>query len=245
MAEILDDELAAAAKANTALVDVLARLLGAEVRALIERRIERRIDTSGLPERVLLADYDFDFQTGVDKTQVMNLATLGFVEQRQSLILAGDSGTGKSHIAKALLLTACQRQYRCRYTTSANMLATLLSGLCDDSLDSKLKTFVAPDVLLIDELGLDRIEQESARNAALFQKVIEGRYCNGSTILTTNIDFGELGSYLGDPVVTTASIDRLIHHAIIVNIQGPSWRIHQSKLLNQAQPKGKGAPKAP
>ncbi len=245
MAAILGDELAAAAKANTAVLDVLVRLFGAEVRGLIERRIERRIDESGLPERLLLADFDFDFQTGVDKTQIMNLATLGFVEQRQSLILAGNSGAGKSHIAKALLLTACQRQFRCRYTTAANMLRTLLSGLCDDSLESKLKSFVAPDVLLIDELGLDRIEQETARNAALFQKVIEGRYCKKTTIVTTNIDFGELGTYLGDPVVTTATIDRLIHHAIIVNINGPSWRIHQSKLINQAQPRSKGAAKKP
>lgn len=243
MGAIVDDELAAAAKANTATLDVLCRLLGAEAQALIERRIERRIDESDLPERPLLADFDFDFQTGVDKTQVMNLATLGFVEQRQSLILAGNSGTGKSHIAKALLLTACRKQLRCRYTTAANMLKALLSGLCDDSLEDKLKRYVAPDILLIDELGLDRLEQESARNAALFQKVIEGRYCKKTTILTTNIDFAALGTYLGDPVVTTATIDRLIHHAIIVNINGPSWRMHQSKLINQAQVRGKEAAK--
>ena len=87
-------------------------------------------------------------------------------------------------------------------------------------------------VTFIDELGFDRLEQQDARNASLFFKVIDGRYCEGSTLITTNIDFKELGDYLGDPVVTTAIVDRIIHHSIIITIQGPSWRMHESKKLN-------------
>ena len=85
---------------------------------------------------------------------------------------------------------------------------------------------------LIDELGFDRLEQHDARNASLFFKVIDGRYCKGSTLITTNIDFKELGDYLGDPVVTTAIVDRMVHHSIIINIIGPSYRMHESKKLN-------------
>jgi DNA replication protein DnaC len=93
---------------------------------------------------------------------------------------------------------------------------------------------VRPDILLIDEIGFDRLEQESSRNASLFFKVIEGRYCKNTTMLTTNIDFKALGEYLGDPVVTAALVDRMVHHAIIINIDGPSYRMHESKRLNRA-----------
>ena len=113
------------------------------------------------------------------------------------------------------------------------MLRDLLSGLADDSLDEKLKAYLRAEVLLIDEIGFDRLEQESSRNASLFFKVVEGRYCKHSTILTTNIDFKMLGEYLGDPVVTAALVDRMVHHAVIIHIDGPSYRMHESKKLNR------------
>jgi DNA replication protein DnaC len=233
MDQELDQALGLAARKNLAPAAVLERLLEIEAVALIERRIERRIRDSKLPERKLLADFDFAFQTGIDKSQIMELATLGFVDRKQWLILAGSSGAGKSHIAKALLLLACRRLYRCRYVTASCMLRDLLSGLADGSLDDKLKAYLRPDILLIDEIGFDRLEQQSSRNASLFFKVIEGRYCKSTTILTTNIDFKLLGKYLDDPVVTAAMVDRMVHHAIIINIDGPSWRMHESKRLNQ------------
>jgi DNA replication protein DnaC len=242
MGKILDEELDRALREKVGPADVLERLLDQEAQRAIERRIERRINESKLPERKLLADFDFEFQTGVDKAQIMELATLSFVHRKQSLILAGDSGTGKSHIAKALLLTGCQQCYKCRYTTAANMLKDLLSGLADDSLYTKLKCYIRPDILVIDEVGFDRLEQESARNASLFHKVIDGRYCMGSTILTTNIDFKILGDYLGDPLITTAIVDRLIHHAIIISVEGPSWRIHESNKINR-RPRTKTNPR--
>lgn len=228
----LDEQIACALKEQLPLCSVLDTLLGTEARGVLERRIERRIKESRLPERKLLADFDFSFQTGLDKAQIMELASLSFVDRKQGVILAGASGTGKSYIAKAFLLIACQMDYRCRYTTAADMLKNLQSGLADDTLDSKLKTYTAPQLLLIDEVGFDRLEQESARNASLFFKVIDGRYCKSSTIVTTNIDFKALGDYLGDPVVTTAIVDRLVHHSVIISIDGPSYRAHESRKIN-------------
>ena len=230
--KVLEKELSEAAEKGLALTELLERLLAVEANALIERRIERRIKESRLPERKLLADFDFSFQTGLDKAQVMEIAKLDFVERKQGLLIAGNSGTGKSHIAKALLLLGCARLFRCRYTTAAGMLTELLASRADDTFSRKLRDYTSPDILLIDELGFDRLEQQDARNASLFFKVIDGRYCKGSTLITTNIDFKELGDYLGDPVVTTAIVDRIIHHSIIINIQGPSWRMHESKKLN-------------
>lgn len=235
MAQALDDVLAQAAQQDRPVSEVLERLLAIEANALVERRIERRIRESKLPERKLVPDFDFDFQTGIDQRRILELATLGFVERKQGLILAGNSGTGKSHLAQALLLIGCQKLLRCRYTTAADMLRDLLAGLADGSLERKLKRYLSPQILLIDEIGFDRLEQEqaSSRNAFLFHKVIDGRYCKASTWLTTNIDFAALGDYLGDPVITTAIVDRMVHHSIILHIDGPSWRMHESKQLNQ------------
>lgn len=233
MERILDQELARAVAESSPGSTLLLRLLDAEVQAARSRRIERRTRQSGLPERKLLTDFDFAFQKGIDRAQILELATLSFVERKQGIILAGSSGTGKSHIAKALLLIGCSRLYSCRYTTAANMLSSLTASLCDGTLDKALKAYTRPQVLLIDEVGFDRIEQESTRNAAFFFKVIDARYCRGSTIVTCNIDFKELGDYLGDPLITTALVDRMVHHSVIIHIDGPSYRMHESRKLNR------------
>jgi DNA replication protein DnaC len=240
--KVLDQELAHAAQQALPPTELLERILAVEANARIERRIERRIKESRLSERKLLSDFDFNFQTGVDKAQVLEIAKLDFVGRKQGLVIAGNSGTGKSHIAKALLLIGCQQLYRCRYTTAADMLTELMASLADQSLHQKLKQYTSPDILLIDELGFDRLEQQDAKHAALFFKVIDGRYCKGSTLLTTNIDFKDLGDYLGDPVVTTAIVDRMVHHSILLNIQGPSWRMHESKKLNNQARKARSKP---
>lgn len=232
IADILDDELARAAQESTPVTELLERLFTQEADALIQRRIERRIKQSKLPERKLLADFDFSFQKGLDKARIMEIAGLDFVKRKQGLILAGNSGTGKSHIAKAILLIGCMKTYSCRYTTAADMLRELLASLADDTLEKKFKRYLSPDILLIDEVGFDRLEQQDAYNANLFHKVIDGRYCKKTTILTTNVDFKQLGDYLGDPVITTAIVDRMVHHSIIINIEGPSWRLHESQELN-------------
>ena len=235
IATALDDELGRAAAEATPVTELLQRLLSLEIDARTERRAERRIKEAKLPDRKLLADFDFDFQKNIDKRQIMDLATLEFAKRKQGLVLAGNSGTGKSHIAKALLLIACRQNYRCRYVTATTMLKELLAGRADNSLDKKLRSFLAPEILLIDEVGFDRLEQHDAANACLFHKVIDGRYCKASTIITTNIDFKQLGEYLGDPVITTATVDRMIHHSIIISIEGPSWRLHESRRLNSAK----------
>lgn len=210
------------------------QLLADELRVRTERRIERLIRESKLPERKLLADFDFDFQPSLDKSLVLRLATMDFVRHGQGLLLGGNSGTGKSYLAKALALCGCICGYRVRYTTAADMLKDLHSGLADDSLDQKLKAYLSPCLLVIDELGFDRLEQQTARNAALFFKVIDGRYRRTtSSVITTNIDFESLGNYLGDPVATTSIADRMLHHSVVINIQGPSWRLKESESLNQ------------
>jgi len=242
--ELLADELDRLDKGQNSATLMLLRLLESQALYQRERRIERRIRESKLPERKTLIDFDFDFQPTLDRKLILELITMGFVSRRQGVILAGNSGTGKSHIAKSLAFEGCKQGYRVRYTTAADMLKVLFASLADDSLDQKLKQYLNPELLIVDELGFDRLEREDARNAALFYKVIDGRYTKCSTVLTTNIDFEQLGRYLGDPVVTTAIVDRMVHHSTVISIDGPSWRLKESKKLNQRKNKQKKKPKA-
>lgn len=176
---------------------LLERLLSEEVRVRRERRIERLIRASKLPERKLLSDFDFDFQPSINKPLVQRLATMDFVRHGHGVIFGGSSGTGKSYMAKAIGLCGCVSGYNVRYTTAAAMLTHLHSGLADDTIDDKLKAYLQPDLLICDELGFDRLEQETPRNAALFFKVMDGRYRRiASTIITTNIGFEALGNIL-------------------------------------------------
>lgn len=231
---VLDQELERVAQEKISPIEWLDRLLSIEVGLAKERRVERFVRESKLPKPLkLLQEFDFDFQTGVDQGQIMSLAQLDFIHRKRSLFFGGQSGTGKSHLAQAILLLACQAGYRCLYTTAADMLRHLKSSLVDDTLDQKLKRYLKPDVLLIDEVGFDQLEQDETRHAGLFFKVVDGRYGKASTLFTTNLDFTQLGEYLGDPTITAALVDRLVHHAVIISIVGPSWRVHESNQLNQ------------
>jgi DNA replication protein DnaC len=233
MAEVMDQVVASLSIDPQTAHELVERLLDAQLADNTERLIERRLREAHLPERKTLLDFDFSFQVDLDRRLVQELASCRFIEKRQGVIFAGNSGTGKSHMAIALAVEACKRGLSVLYTTAAAMLSELYSGLADNSLELKLKRYLPPTLLLIDELGFDRLEQENARNAALFFKVVDGRYQRASTIYTTNIDFEALGHYLGDPVVTTAIVDRMIHRSTVITLSGPSWRLKQSRELNK------------
>ncbi len=144
------EELLAAPEPQSSRLEWLWAVLEPQLRARVESRIERRIRESRLPARKTLAEFDFDFQKDLDRDLVLELATLGFVDVGWNLLMAGWSGTGKSHLAMALALNACLDNRRVRYTTSENLLMTLNASLADDTLEQALKPFTRPDLLLID-----------------------------------------------------------------------------------------------
>jgi hypothetical protein len=157
-------------------------------------------------------------------------------EARESLLVAGMSGTGKSHIAIALGHLACVEGYRVRYTTRADMLTVLHLALATQDLQQATKPFVRCELLIIDEVGLDKPERQAYKthDASLFYKVVAARYQAGrSCVITTNIKWDNWGEYLGDEVATAAILDRLVHHSHAISIDGPSWRVHQHAQLNR------------
>jgi len=225
----LDDTLAEPTKDESRLA-WLWRLVEPQLRRRVESRAERRIREGRLPVRKTFEAFDFAFQPKLDKDLVMDLATLRFLAQGKNVLLAGMSGTGKSHIALALALLACNANHRVLYTTSADMLGRLTMSLADDTLANALKPYTRAQLLVVDEVGLEQVERNEARRSGLMQKVLLPRYTHGrSTVITSNIPWESWGDYLGDHLGATALVDRMIHHSHVIVINGPSFRDWEHK----------------
>ena len=206
-------------------------LVEPQVRGRRERRLERRIREARLPARKTLSQFEFEFQPKLDRDLVFELATLRFVSEGKNLLLAGMSGTGKTHIALALGLLACMANRRVLYTTSAEMLADLNASLADSTLADAIKAYTRPDLLILDEVGLEQVERKVTSHSGLMQKVLFPRYqARRSTLITSNIPWEAWGEYLDDHLGATAILDRLIHHSHVIVIDGPSYRDRAHRL---------------
>ena len=231
----LSDHLPSEPNERVRVLGVLERVLAADLAWRVERRIERRIQQARLPDMPTLETFDFDFQTGIERDLVMDLATLAWVDRGEDLVLIGQSGVGKSHIAKALCLIGCKQQRSVLYTSCADMMTTLFASLADNTIGDTIKRYVRPQILLVDDLGYDPIEQEQAREAQLLYKVLEARHQKASTIVTSNLDAEAWPDYLGNHYLTIALLDRLLYHGTVVTIDGPSWRLHQHEKRKAAR----------
>jgi DNA replication protein DnaC len=216
---------AAAERERLSALEVIDRLLGEQAARRRERFIERRIQAAHFAERKTLESFDWKFNKTIHRAQYEQLATGEFVRRRVNVVLVGHSGVGKSHLMQAVGLSACALGYRVFYTTSARMLIQLTAALADKSLNETLKQYAKWDLLIMDELGFDRIEREECPQAAhLLYKVIDARHQKGSTIVITNVDFDAWGAYLGDAPLAMAMLDRSVDGAVVLKIKGPSYR---------------------
>ena len=233
MAAQLDVELGSDSRPREDWLHRLWCIVEPQLIARRQRACDYRLRGARMPAPKSLDGFDFDFQPKLDRDRVMQLATLDFVRRGENLLVAGMSGTGKSHICIAFGYLACAAGIRTRYTTSAEMLSTLAASLATGTLTEALKSYTRPPLLIIDEVGLDRPERESTPDAQLFYKVIRPRHqAPRTTVITSNIDWDEWGNYLGDDVATVAILDRLIQHGHLLTINGPSYRAYQHEQLN-------------
>jgi DNA replication protein DnaC len=233
--EEFDALLAQAEREGLSHLEFLQRLISGPAAWQRERSIAWRVKEARFKEPQTFATFDWLFNAKtIDRTQIEQLATGEFIRRHNNLVVVGQSGVGKSHILQALGQQACVQGWRVRYTTSAALLEDLRGSLADRTLASRLRYYAKIDLLIIDEFFFDRLERmESPEALHLLYKVIDARSQKRSTALVTNIDFDHWGEYLGDPVLAMALSDRIFDNAIVLTIQGKSYRAERARALNQ------------
>ena len=216
-----------AAKESWSYTQFLHEALNNEVQSRLDRSKNTLTKFAGFPAIKTLEQFDYDFSVGVNRKQVEELSTLAFIKRSENIILLGQSGVGKTHLAIALAYKAVQNRYKVKFTSIADLLAHANIAKREKKYDAFLKSIMNPSILVIDEIGYFNMSKEEANH---FFQIISKRYEKGSTIFTSNLIFSKWTQiFAGDKVVTTAILDRILHHSHIINIQGESYRLKEKK----------------
>lgn len=218
-----------AAGTDSTLADFLEQVLAVELESRLQRTRETLLKFAGLPAIKRFEDYDFKFATGAPRKQLQELTGLAFIERAENIVLLGPSGVGKSHLASSFAYNAIQKGIKVRFITAADLMLQLATAKKQERLESYIKRSVlGPKLLVIDEIGYLPFGREEAN---LFFNVIAKRYEQGSVIVTSNLPFSQWSTaFADDQTLTAALLDRLLHHAHIVQISGNSYRLKGKKM---------------
>lgn len=206
-------------------------LLEIEARKLAAQR--NRLKAARLPVRKTLEEFDFAFQPSINERQIWELAELSFVQTKTNIVFLGPPGVGKTHLSIGLAVKALSVGYSVLFTTLAHLAADLASAPHPIALKARMRRYLAAQVLVIDEVGYTKLTEEQAN---LLFALVRDRYEQGTIILTSNTSFAEWGTLLGNEVLATALLDRLLHHAEAISIQGRSYRMKNRQMASKTKP---------
>ncbi len=223
-AEVLDNTLDAATSRQLPHPEMLAELLAVEVAARRDRYLIIKTRMAHLPFQRTLEQFDFPFQPSIAEPLVKELASLAFVAEATNILLLGPPGVGKTHLAIALALRAIENGHGAYFVRAYDLMEDLRKARAHHNLDRRMRVYLPPKALIVDEFGIWPYDRESA---TAFFTLVSARYERGSIILTSNKGFGEWGELLGDTVIASAVLERLLHHSHVLNIRGESYRLRE------------------
>lgn len=222
----IEERLSYAKENQLSYEDFLSLLIEDETNNRRDNSYKKRYTKAKLPSYKSLEDFDFSFQPSVNKREINDCATCQFIKEKRNIVFIGKPGTGKTHLSISLGLKALLKGYKVLFTSVGEMLQNLHYAKADNSYYQKLRYYLAPDLLILDELGFKTLPNYSAED---FFEIISKRYEQGALIITTNKTFEKWTDIFTDSVLTGAVTDRIVHHSYIITINGPSYRSKEIK----------------
>src|SRR5512142_580287 len=237
----IESLLEQASKKEPSYAEFLDELLSCEVDARRTRYLRARLQLAHLPFVKTFDQFDFGFQPSIDERQIRELRSLRFVHEASNVVFLGPPGVGKTHLSVALAEAAIQSGFGAYFMTAHDLVTDLGRAYREGRLDRRMRVYLAPKVLVIDEMGYLPLDE---LGATIFFQLVSARYEKGSIILTSNKSYGDWGGIFGDPIIATAILDRLLHHSTTINIRGESYRLKDRRragLLSSREQDGRAA----
>ena len=225
-----------AAKEQMSYIEFLELLINDENLNRSRNRRNDRMKRSRMPQHKTMEEFNFSWQPCLNRQVIYALGTCEFIRKKENIAFIGLPGTGKTHLSIALGIKAIEQGYTVLFTTLSEMMEDLYISRADNSFRQKLKKYISPDLLVIDEFGLKKLGQTNVDD---LYEVISKRYETASTIITSNKQFDEWGSILFDPVLATAILDRFVHHCSFITIEGESSRMKERERISAVKRRGR------